>query len=47
MLFSRIFNYHLYSVDNGFLHIHEIIKIKLMEVPHVQTHHTGRMGNNH
>ena len=25
-----------YSVDNGFLHVHEIIKEKLMEVTYVE-----------
>jgi hypothetical protein len=40
----------LYSVDNGYLGIflsHEIIKTKLMEVPHVKTQITRRMGRNH
>ena len=29
-------NDKMYSVDNGFLHVHEIIKEKLMEVTYVE-----------
>ena len=37
----------MYSVDNGFLHSHEIIKVKLMEVLYGKAKIQRRMGCNY